>query len=102
MDFRHMVFVNPYLTAEMPQDVMNKIYAKHFEFGDTPARATIKVASLPSGAHIEFTGVAVRDLSKRQSHPPEEHGAEPDSESMRVRGRHVLLLGKVRIHSRTE
>jgi reactive intermediate/imine deaminase len=65
MDFRHVVFVNPYLTDQMPQDVMNKIYAKHFEFGNTPARATIKVASLPQGASIEFTGVAVRDLSKR-------------------------------------
>ncbi len=77
MDFRHMVFVNPYLTAEMPQDVMNKIYAKHFEFGDTPARATIKVASLPSGAHIEFTGVAVRDLSKRKAIRPKNMAPSP-------------------------
>ncbi len=65
MDFRHMVFVNPYLTDKMPMDVMNKVYAKHFEFGNTPARATIKVASLPNGGAIEFTGVAIRDLSKR-------------------------------------
>jgi reactive intermediate/imine deaminase len=77
MDFRHMVFVNPYLTAEMPQDVMNKIYAKHFEFGDTPARATIKVASLPNGAHIEFTGVAIRDLSKRKAIRPKNMPPSP-------------------------
>lgn len=70
MDFRHMVFVNPYLTDQMPQDVMNKVYAKHFEFGNTPARATIKVASLPNGANIEFTGVAIRDLSKRKAVRP--------------------------------
>jgi enamine deaminase RidA (YjgF/YER057c/UK114 family) len=44
---------------------MNAIYAKHFEFGNTPARATIRVASLPGGNTIEFTGVAVADLSKR-------------------------------------
>jgi 2-iminobutanoate/2-iminopropanoate deaminase len=70
LDFRHMVFVNPYLTRAMPMNVMNKVYAKHFEHGNTPARATIGVAWLPHGANIEFTGVAVRDLSKRQAVRP--------------------------------
>jgi reactive intermediate/imine deaminase len=64
LDFRHVVFVNPYLTAGASNQ-MNAIYAKHFEFGNTPARATIRVASLPGGNTIEFTGVAVIDLSKR-------------------------------------
>jgi len=64
MDFRHVVFVNPYLT-EKASSRMNDIYAKHFEFGNTPARATIRVTSLPGGNTIEFTGVAVADLSKR-------------------------------------
>jgi enamine deaminase RidA (YjgF/YER057c/UK114 family) len=49
---------------------MNRVYAKHFEFGNTPARATIVVNSLPSGANIEFTGVAIRDLSKRHAIRP--------------------------------
>lgn len=66
----HMVFVNPYLTAEIPLEVMNDQYAKRFEFGNTPARATIQVASLPDGAQIEFTGVAVRDLRQRQAVRP--------------------------------
>ena len=70
MDFRHMVFVNPYLTGKMPMGVMNRVYAKHFEFGNTPARATIQVASLPHGASIEFTGVAIRDLAKRRAVRP--------------------------------
>jgi reactive intermediate/imine deaminase len=70
MDFNNVVFVNPYLTDGMPMNVMNKVYAKHFEFGNTPARATIKVASLPEGANIEFTGVAIRDLKKRQAVRP--------------------------------
>jgi 2-iminobutanoate/2-iminopropanoate deaminase len=70
MDFRNMVFVNPYLTDKMPMGVMNKVYAKHFEFGNTPARATIKVASLPNGANVEFTGVAIKDLSKRRAVRP--------------------------------
>ena len=61
----------------MPMDVMNKVYAKHFEFGNTPARATIKVASLPNGANIEFTGVAIRDLSKRQAVRPKNMPPSP-------------------------
>jgi enamine deaminase RidA (YjgF/YER057c/UK114 family) len=39
MDFRHVVFVNPYMTDKASSQ-MNDIYAKHFEFGNTPARAT--------------------------------------------------------------
>jgi len=70
MDFRHMVFVNPYLTSAVPSNVMNRIYARHFEFGNTPARATIQVAFLPHGANIEFTGVAIKDLAKRSAVRP--------------------------------
>lgn len=77
LDFRHVVFVNPYLTADMPMGVMNRVYAKHFEFGNTPARATIEVASLPHGARIEFTGVAVRDLSKRLAVRPKNMPPSP-------------------------
>lgn len=64
LDFRHVAFVNPYLTDKASAQ-MNAIYAKHFEFGNAPARATIRVASLPGGNTIQFTGVAVADLSKR-------------------------------------
>jgi reactive intermediate/imine deaminase len=77
LDFRHMVFVNPYLTQKMPMGVMNKVYAKRFEFGNTPARATIQVAGLPSGAAIEFTGVAVMDLSKRRAVRPKNMAPSP-------------------------
>jgi reactive intermediate/imine deaminase len=66
----HMVFVNPYLTKAIPMDVMNREYAKRFEFGNTPARATIEVTSLPENAQIEFTGVAVRDLPARRAVRP--------------------------------
>jgi len=69
MDFRHVVFVNPYLTDKASRQ-MNDIYAKHFEFGNTPARATIRVTSLPGGNTIEFTGVAVADLSNRRAVRP--------------------------------
>jgi enamine deaminase RidA (YjgF/YER057c/UK114 family) len=69
LDFRHMVFINPYQTAKV-QGVMNKIYAQHFEFGNTPARATISATSLPYGANIAFTGVGISDLSKRRAVKP--------------------------------
>jgi 2-iminobutanoate/2-iminopropanoate deaminase len=49
---------------------MNQRYAQRFEFGNTPARATIEVSSLPGGAHIEYTGVAVRDLNQRRAIRP--------------------------------
>jgi enamine deaminase RidA (YjgF/YER057c/UK114 family) len=65
MDLRHMVFVNPFLTTNLPARVMNEIYARHWTLGTAPARGTIFVVSLPHGAQIEYTGVAVRDLSRR-------------------------------------
>ncbi len=69
LDFRHVVFVNPYLAGKA-SDQMNAIYAKHFEFGNTPARATIRVASLPGGNTVEFTGVAVSNLARRAAVRP--------------------------------
>ena len=77
LDLRHMVFVNPYLTADIPMRVMNQHYAQRFEFGNTPARATIEVSSLPEGAHIEYTGVAVRDLKQRQAVRPKNMPPSP-------------------------
>ena len=73
----NMVFVNPYLTSDIPMRIMNEHYARRFEFGNTPGRATIEVSSLPEGAHIAYTGVAVRDLSKRQSIRPKNMPPSP-------------------------
>jgi enamine deaminase RidA (YjgF/YER057c/UK114 family) len=73
----NMVFVNPYLTAAVPMRIMNDQYARRFEFGNTPARATIEVSSLPEGAQITFTGVAVRDLSRRRSIRPKNMPPSP-------------------------
>ena len=77
LDLSHMVFVNPYLTGEIPTRIMNERYARRFEFGNTPARATIEVASLPGGAHIEYTGVAVRDLQQRRAVRPKNMPPSP-------------------------
>jgi enamine deaminase RidA (YjgF/YER057c/UK114 family) len=73
----HMVFVNPYLTSEIPMRIMNEHYARRFEFGNTPGRATIQVSSLPDGVHIAYTGVAIRDLSKRQAIRPKNMPPSP-------------------------
>lgn len=56
---------------------MNGLYAKRFEFGNTPARATIEVTSLPHNAQIEFTGVAVRDLTQRLAVRPKNMPPSP-------------------------
>jgi len=73
----HMVFVNPYMTSEISYRAMNEQYAKRFEFGNTPGRATIEVSSLPDGAHMAFTGIAVRDISRRQSIRPKNMPPSP-------------------------
>jgi reactive intermediate/imine deaminase len=77
LELANMVFVNPYLTTDIPGRVMNEHYARRFEFGNTPARATIEVTSLPGGAHIEYTGVAVRDLSQRKAIRPKNMPPSP-------------------------
>jgi 2-iminobutanoate/2-iminopropanoate deaminase len=73
----NMVFVNPYLTEKIPSKIMNEHYAQRFEFGNTPARATIEVSSLPHNTQIEYTGVAVRDLSLRHSIRPKNMPPSP-------------------------
>jgi enamine deaminase RidA (YjgF/YER057c/UK114 family) len=77
IDYRNMVFVNPFLTDAVGYEAMNHVYAAYFEFGNTPARATINVASLPGDARIEFTGVAVRDLGQRRAVRPKNMPPSP-------------------------
>src|ERR1700730_5209741 len=77
LELGNVVFVNPYLTKEIPMRVMNQHYARRFEFGNTPARATIEVSSLPGGAHIEYTGVAVRDIQTRKAVRPKNMPPSP-------------------------
>ena len=77
LSMANIVFVNPYLTRQIPMSVMNRLYAKRFEFGNTPARATIQVTSLPENSQIEFTGVAVRDLKKRVAIRPKNMAPSP-------------------------
>jgi enamine deaminase RidA (YjgF/YER057c/UK114 family) len=88
MSMANVVWVNPYMSSaginsggqnasgpiahngqpQPPQtNVMNKIYASYFEFGNTPGRGTIQVVELPNKARIVFSCIAGADLSKRRS-----------------------------------
>jgi enamine deaminase RidA (YjgF/YER057c/UK114 family) len=73
----NMVFVNPYLTSAIPAQVMNQRYAKRFEFGNTPGRATIHVSALADGNQIAYTGIAVRDLAQRHAIRPKNMPPSP-------------------------
>jgi reactive intermediate/imine deaminase len=77
LEMSNVVFVNPYLTSDIPGRIMNERYAKRFEFGNTPGRATIRVSSLPGGTHIEYTGIAVRDLQQRSAIRPKNMPPSP-------------------------
>jgi enamine deaminase RidA (YjgF/YER057c/UK114 family) len=77
MGFEHMVMVHPWLTSAVPMGEMNREYARHFEYGNTPARATIQMTFLPGGANIAFTGVAVRDLTQRRAVRPKNMAPSP-------------------------
>ncbi len=77
LSMANVVFVNPYLTRQIPTPTMNHLYAKRFEFGNTPGRATIQVTSLPENSQIEFTGVAVRDLKTRLAVRPKNMAPSP-------------------------
>jgi 2-iminobutanoate/2-iminopropanoate deaminase len=77
LEMSNVVFVNPYLTKDIPSRIMNEHYARRFEFGNTPGRATIQVTNLPGGAHIEYTGIAVRDLAARKAIRPKNMPPSP-------------------------
>src|SRR5690606_5829676 len=77
LGYEHVVFTHPYLLAEMAYGDMNRVYASYFEFGATPARATIFVNDLPGDLTIEFTGVAVRDLARREPVRPKNMAPSP-------------------------
>jgi enamine deaminase RidA (YjgF/YER057c/UK114 family) len=70
MDMKHVVWVNPYMSVSGQYDVMSKIYATYFEFGNTPGRGTIQVTGLPKGNHVVFSCIAGADLGKRRAVRP--------------------------------
>ena len=94
IDLRHMVFVNPFLTRQLPAGVMNEVYARHWTFGTAPGRGTIYVVSLPHNAQIEYTGVAVRDLAKRVVIYPKNFGTSATASPCVLGGEFLYCSGK--------
>lgn len=70
MTMKNVLWVNPYMSVGGQYDVMGKVYATYFEFGNTPGRGTIQVTGLPKGEHIVFSCIAGSDLSKRKAVRP--------------------------------
>jgi enamine deaminase RidA (YjgF/YER057c/UK114 family) len=70
MSMKNVLWVNPYMSVSGQYDVMGKVYASYFEFGNTPGRGTILVVGLPKGEHIVFSCIAGADLSKRKAVRP--------------------------------
>jgi len=73
---------------------MNERYARRFEFGNTPARATIQVSSLPEGVRIAFTGVAVRDVKLRRAIRPKNMVPSPTASPCVFAGRTLYCSAK--------
>ena len=70
MSMKNVLWVNPYMSVSGQYDVMGKVYASYFEFGNTPGRGTIQVVGLPKGERIVFSCIAGSDLSKRKAVRP--------------------------------
>jgi len=58
----HVVRTTIYLTdlADFPR--VNAVYAERFTTEPRPARATVQVAALPLGAHVEIDAIATRPV----------------------------------------
>jgi 2-iminobutanoate/2-iminopropanoate deaminase len=78
-DFRNVVFMIPYFTDRVSPNVLNRVCAKNFDPANPAAWVPIHVAGLPSGANVEFTGVAVMDLTKRRTVRPKNMESSPTS-----------------------
>jgi 2-iminobutanoate/2-iminopropanoate deaminase len=69
-DLANVVFMIPYFTDRVPLEVVKRVCAENIDVANPPAWAPIHVVGLPSGANVEFTGVAILDLSKRRAIQP--------------------------------
>ena len=56
--FAQVVKATIYLTDLQDFARVNEVYARHFS-GHVPARATVQVAALPRGVHVEIDAIAV-------------------------------------------
>ena len=59
MDFKDVTSVTAYITDFKEFEKFNAVYREHFPT-DPPARATVQVAALNVGAHVELQMIAVK------------------------------------------
>ncbi|MBY0502293.1 MAG: hypothetical protein K2X03_00180 [Bryobacteraceae bacterium] len=66
LDTRHMISLNVYTTAAMPEEIVSQALARHIADRNNVAIAVTRVPALPFGANIGLHGVATRHLRPRQ------------------------------------
>jgi 2-iminobutanoate/2-iminopropanoate deaminase len=59
MDFKDVTYVTTYITDFKDFEKFNTTYREYFP-SDPPARATVQVAALNAGAHVEMQMIAVK------------------------------------------
>ena len=59
MDFKDVTYVTAFITDFKDFEKFNAVYREHFPT-DPPARATVQVAALNLGAHVEMQMIAVK------------------------------------------
>ena len=59
MDFKDVTYVTAFITDFKDFEKFNTVYREHFP-ADPPARATVQVAALNLGAHVEMQMIAVK------------------------------------------
>ncbi len=82
LDFRHVVFSNVYANNYENRGIVNKVFSEFFEYGNTPARATVFVDRIPFNSNIQITCIATTDLSSRKAVRPESMKYGPEELSM--------------------
>src|ERR1700761_1639470 len=94
LSMKNVLWVNPYMSVGGQYDVMGKIYASYFEFGNTPGRGTIQVVGLPKGDHVVFSCIAGTDLSKRKAIRPRNMPPSPTASPGILYGDTLYLSAK--------
>src|SRR5262245_25917992 len=94
MSHKNVVWVNPYMDNFQQYEEMNQVYARFFEFGNTPGRGTIEVTQLPDQNHIVLSCIAGADLTKRKAVKPRNMPPSPTASPGILYGDTLYLSAK--------
>jgi len=93
IDYSHVVFCNPYVAPKVPRADLDVVYRQFFEFGNTPARATLDMSGLPADAPLLLSAVAVADLERRRVVRPLSRELSPTASPAVFAGDALYLAG---------